>query len=92
MHPAADRRDRIRSAIAAELRLPVQMLADDATVGSVGLDSLGLAQSVVAVEEALSGEVDTARLSELLAPDMTLGELLDAIDQSLAAAPAESAA
>jgi acyl carrier protein len=92
MPATADRRARIRAAIAAELRLPVQVLTDEATVGSVGLDSLGLAQSVVAVEEALSGEVDTARLSELLAPDMTLGQLLGAIEQSLAAAPAGSAA
>ena len=92
MSASTDRRDRIRFAIAAELRLPAHALTDDATVGSVGLDSLGLAQSVVAVEEALEGEVDTARLSELLAPDMTLGQLLDAIEQSLAATPAASAA
>jgi acyl carrier protein len=88
MPSTADRRARIRGAIASELRLPVQLLDDSATVGSLGLDSLGLAQSVVAVEEALSGEVDTERLSGLLAPEMTLGQLLDAIEQSLAAAPA----
>lgn len=86
------RTESIRHAIAAELRLPAEALSDAADVSSVGLDSLGLAQSVVAVEQALGGEVDTEALSARLAPEMTVGELIAAIGASLVGAPAESAA
>jgi acyl carrier protein len=81
-------REAIRQAIAAELKLPVEVLHDDATVTSVGLDSLGLAQSVVAVEQALAGEVDTEALSTRLAPEMTVADLIAAIGASLVSAPA----
>ena len=82
-----ERREAIRQAIAAELRLPPEVLRDGATVSSVGLDSLGLAQSVVAVEEALSGEVDAEALSARLAPEMTVADLIAAIGASLVGAP-----
>ena len=83
-----DRRESIRRAIADELKLPVELLHDGATVSSVGLDSLGLAQSVVAVEQALAGEVDTEALSTRLAPEMTVAALIEAIDGSLVGARA----
>jgi acyl carrier protein len=84
----ASRKALIKSAIAAELRLPEEVLDDAATVASVGLDSLGLAQSVVAVEGALGTEIDTTVLSEQLAPEMTLGQLVEIIESSLMDAPA----
>ena len=83
MLATTDRRETIRGAIATQLRLPISVLHDAATVTSLGLDSLGLAQAVVAVEETVGGEVDTERLSALLAPEMTLGALIDAVHESL---------
>jgi acyl carrier protein len=84
--------DQVKTVIARELRLPVELLADDAPASSVGLDSLGLAQSVVAVEEALGREIDTALLSGELRPDMTVGELVRALLASWAETPAAGAA
>ncbi|HEX8695757.1 MAG TPA: acyl carrier protein [Longimicrobium sp.] len=87
-----DHREAIREAIAAELRVEVEVLHDGATVSSVGLDSLALAQSVVAVEQALHGEVDTEALSTRLAPEMTMAALIAAIGDSLVPAPTGSPA
>lgn len=87
-----ERTNLIRQAIAAELQLPPDMLHDGAMLQAVGLDSLALAQSVVAVEEALAAEVDTEALSTRLAPEMTVAALIAAIEASLVAAPVTSAA
>ncbi|HEX8429670.1 MAG TPA: acyl carrier protein [Longimicrobium sp.] len=83
MIDGTERRDAIKTAIAAQLQLPVAVLRDDATLASLGLDSLGMAQAVVAVEESLGDEVDTALLSERLVEEMTVGALVDAVEASL---------
>jgi acyl carrier protein len=87
MNAQTGTREQIKAAIGRELRLPAELLNDSATTASLGLDSLGLAQAVVAVEEALAGEVDTARFSEQLTPDMTLGQLVEVVEASLVRAP-----
>ncbi|HYW08305.1 MAG TPA: acyl carrier protein [Longimicrobium sp.] len=83
MTDGTQRRDAIKAAIAAQLQLPVEMLRDDATLASLGLDSLGMAQAVVAVEESLGYEVDTALLSERLTEEMTVGALVEGVEASL---------
>jgi acyl carrier protein len=86
MIDGTERRDAIKAAIAAQIQLPVEMLRDDATLASLGLDSLGMAQSVVAVEESLGDEVDTTLLSERLTEEMTVGMLVEAVEASLVGA------
>lgn len=50
-------RDRVRAIIAEQAMLEVGDLSDDATLEALGIDSLGLVESIFAIEEAFDIQV-----------------------------------
>ena len=50
-------RDRVRAIIAGQAMLDVDDLAEDATLADLGIDSLGLVESIFAIEEAFDIQV-----------------------------------
>ncbi len=72
-------KDQLREIIAEHLRVSTTDLQDDVLLESTGLDSLAVAEIVVAAEQRLVRPIDTARLSTRLTYQTTLGEFVDAL-------------
>jgi acyl carrier protein len=83
MSTEVDLRARIKQIIAAQLRVSPEALSDDLSVEATGLNSLALAEAVVAIEQQLGKRVDTAKLSEQLSYELTLAQLMDTINSAL---------
>lgn len=64
--------ERVRGLVAEEADLPIQAVTAQTTVGSLGLDSLEMAQLVITLEDALNVDLVDADLGRLT----TLGELV----------------
>ena len=56
----------------------VDRLTDDLTIETLGLDSLTLAEIVIAIEHRLGCSIDTTQIAQVDAKT-TLGSLLDAV-------------
>lgn len=81
---AADLAPRIRSLIAAELRLSEDLLDDDLTIEDLGFDSLTSAEVLLAIEKQLGCSLDASSLVETLSPDTLVVELIQATAEAAA--------
>ncbi len=73
---AAELEPRIKSLIAAELRLPEELLDSEVTIEDLGFDSLTSAEVLLAIEKQLGCSLDAASLVETLSPDTPVEELI----------------
>lgn len=73
---AADFEPRIKSLIAAELRLSEDLLDGDLTIEDLGFDSLTSAEVLLAIEKQLGCSLDAASLVETLSPDTPVQDLI----------------
>lgn len=73
---AAELAPRIKSLIAAELRLSEDLLDSEVTIEDLGFDSLTSAEVLLAIEKQLGCSLDAASLVETLSPDTPVEELI----------------
>ena len=78
--------ERLRSLLARELEVPAESLQPQATLESLGIDSLRMIEIVFTIEDEFKVAVkaEPAELRERL---KTLGDLATYIDELVAAAP-----
>jgi acyl carrier protein len=81
----------IRKIVARRLQVPVESLRDDRTLEELGVNSLALAEAVVAIEEHYGIRVDTVYLAERVTPTLPLRMLLEAMESMVARAFAPDA-
>jgi acyl carrier protein len=74
----------LRRMIARQLGIGETILQEDIRLADIGLDSLQVAEIVIAVERRTSKLIDISDLGDLLDVDATLGQLLHMIEQKLA--------
>ena len=66
----------IKGIIAEKLRVSPQYVDEDCTLHELGLDSLGAAEVVLAVEQRFSVALDMSVIKDSVQPDTKLSELL----------------
>ena len=76
----------IKQIMARRLGVNPGSLSDDMTLEALGLDSLALAESIVAVEEHYGVQLDVGLLAEQVSPLMALRDLLEAVSLTVAQA------
>ena len=74
----------IRAVIAARTGLAPERLTDELTIEDIGLDSLGTAELLLAVEERLDRSLNTEVLRGRFSREMRLGDLVALIEQASA--------
>ena len=67
---------RIKSMIAAELRLDEEQLTGDLTLEDLGFDSLTSAEVLMAIEKRLGRAIGSARLMESFNEDTSIDEMI----------------
>ncbi|MET9902952.1 acyl carrier protein [Streptomyces sp. NPDC006446] len=76
----------IRSVLAARIRVAPDRLPDSLTLEDLGLDSLLLAESLVALESRFDVVIDPLRFAERLTPGLPLGDLIAELAAQIGAA------
>jgi acyl carrier protein len=71
--------DRIRRFIADRLHISTKLLSDSMSLEDIGLDSMALAEVIVATEKNYGIVLDTTLFAERVSPVMCLRELLESI-------------
>ncbi|WP_339254525.1 acyl carrier protein [Paenibacillus sp. FSL P2-0136] len=69
--------------IMEETSLKVDQISGDATIRSLGIDSLILAEVITSVEEKYGAKIDMHQIMDNYLNDISLKELTDAIVQAL---------
>ncbi|MET9890221.1 acyl carrier protein [Streptomyces sp. NPDC006465] len=76
----------IRSVLAAKIRVAPGSLPDSLTLEDLGLDSLLLAESLVALESRFGVVIDPLRFAERMTPGLRLGDLIAELAVQIGAA------
>jgi acyl carrier protein len=75
--------DRIRAIVASRLGIGPGHLEDDSRIEQLGLDSVALAEVLVAVAEFYAVEIAADEIAARVTPVMTLRDLIDAFCTSI---------
>ncbi|MFF4218437.1 MULTISPECIES: acyl carrier protein [Streptomyces] len=76
-------RDEIKRLLASRLRLSAGALDEQATLESLGLDSLPLAETMVALQDQYDVHPDLVLLGDRLTPTRPLAALVDELTRSV---------
>jgi acyl carrier protein len=75
--------DRIKAIVASRLGVSPAHLDDDSRIEQLGLDSVALAEALVAVAESYAVEIAADTVAASFTPVMTLRDLIDAFCTSV---------
>ena len=77
-------RQDLRRMIAQQLGLPEHVLRNDVALEDIGLDSMQVAEIIIAIERSTTRPFDTSDLSNHLEPGQSLGHFIAVIEERLA--------
>ncbi|MEV6020311.1 MULTISPECIES: acyl carrier protein [unclassified Streptomyces] len=76
----------VKDVLAAKIRVSPDRLPDSLTLEDLGLDSLLLAESLVALESRFGVVIDPLRFAERMTPGLPLGDLVSELAAQIGAA------
>jgi acyl carrier protein len=78
----------LRRMIARQLGLPEHVLNDDVALEDIGLDSMQIAEIVIAIERDTTRPLDISDLSEEIEPGQSLGQFITLLEERIGRAGA----